>query len=902
MFLKQLTYTLFLLTAFSATAQNKSRERISLNSGWKFTLNDPSGTKGLSYDVRPAVTDRNDNKVADSKPTEAISTMAADTVLKKWILPAANNFIKDITKHHTRPEGNPGGDVVYVQNDFDDRKWQSIQLPHDWAINAPFYTDEKNPEVGGGMGRLPIQGIGWYRKKIDIPATDKDKHIYLDIDGAMSYSTVWLNSKLLGGWPYGYNSYRLDLTPYLNFGGTNQLAIRIDNPNYAARWYPGAGLYRNVWLTKVNPVHIAQWGTFVNTTAVSDASATIHLSVAVENNNTDSKKIMVATGIYLLDADLHRQKKIADFKPVTVTANAAATTTIRKSVLLKNPRLWGPPPAQQPSMYCAVTRIYTNGQLTDEYETRFGIRSLEFNAERGLFVNNQPVRIQGVNQHHDLGALGGAFNYRAAERQLEILKEAGCNAIRLAHNPPAPELLDLTDKMGFLVIDEIFDSWERKKTPHDFHLLFPDWYEADTRSFIRRDKNHPSVIAWSYGNEVGEQYTADTGALIAKTLYDIVKEEDSTRPATASMNYAKPNMPFPAVMDIISLNYQGEGIRDAPAYAHLKGIRTSPLYPAFHEKFPGKFIVSSETASALSTRGSYIFPVSSGNSAPVSDSTGGDPINKQVSAYELYTAAFGSSADKVFASQDKHPFVAGEFVWSGWDYLGEPTPYYTARSSYCGFIDLAGFKKDRFYLYQSRWRPNLKMVHILPHWNWPGRTGMVTPVHVFTSGDEAELFLNGHSLGKKKKGPYEYRLRWDDVIYEPGTLKAVAYKNGSRWSEETVQTTGAAAAVKLTADRKIISADGSDLCFITAMLTDKNGFTVPDAKNSISFSIEGPGEIIATDNGDPACLVSFASKQRDAYYGLALVIVRSKKGQTGLVKITAASAGLQNGITQITTK
>ena len=306
MFLKQLTYTLFLLTAFSATAQNKSRERISLNSGWKFTLNDPSGTKGLSYDVRPAVTDRNDNKVADSKPTEAISTMAADTVLKKWILPAANNFIKDITKHHTRPEGNPGGDVVYVQNDFDDRKWQSIQLPHDWAINAPFYTDEKNPEVGGGMGRLPIQGIGWYRKKIDIPATDKDKHIYLDIDGAMSYSTVWLNSKLLGGWPYGYNSYRLDLTPYLNFGGTNQLAIRIDNPNYAARWYPGAGLYRNVWLTKVNPVHIAQWGTFVNTTAVSDASANIHLSVAVENNNTDSKKIMVATGIYKCSAQSRR--------------------------------------------------------------------------------------------------------------------------------------------------------------------------------------------------------------------------------------------------------------------------------------------------------------------------------------------------------------------------------------------------------------------------------------------------------------------------------------------------------------------------------------------------------------------------------------------------------------------
>ena len=365
---------------------------------------------------------------------------------------------------------------------------------------------------------------------------------------------------------------------------------------------------------------------------------------------------------------------------------------------------------------------------------------------------------------------------RAAERQLEILRELGCNAIRMAHNPPAPELLDLTDRMGFLVIDEMFDCWERRKTPLDFHLIFPDWYEADTRSFIRRDRNHPSIIAWSFGNEVGEQYTADTGAVLAKKLYDIVLEEDQYKACNSSMNYAKPDMPFPAVMDIFSLNYQGEGIRDAPAYAHLRGIRTSPLYPAFQKKFPDKLIVSSETSSALSTRGTYIFPVFDGISAPVSDSTGGDPKKKYVSAYELYTAQFGASPDKVFASQDKHPFVAGEFVWSGWDYLGEPTPYYSARSSYCGIIDLAGFKKDRFYLYQSRWRPDLPMVHILPHWNWPDRIGQITPVHVFTSGDEAELFLNGRSLGKKKKGAFEYRFRWDDVKYEPGELKVLLIK------------------------------------------------------------------------------------------------------------------------------
>ena len=468
----------------------------------------------------------------------------------------------------------------------------------------------------------------------------------------------------------------------------------------------------------------------------------------------------------------------------------------------------------------------------------------------------------------------------------------GCNAIRLAHNPPAPGLLALTDRMGFLVINEIFDSWERKKTPHDFHLIFPEWHEADTRSLIRRDRNHPSIIAWSFGNEVGEQYTADTGAAIAKKLAGIVKEEDPTRPTTASMNFAKPDMPFPTAMDLISLNYQGEGIRDAPAYAHLKGIRTSPLYPAFHQQFPGKMIVSSETASALSTRGTYIFPVTKEISAPVSDSTGGDRINQFVSAYELYTAQFGASPDKVFAMQDKHPFVAGEFVWSGWDYLGEPTPYYSARSSYCGIIDLAGFKKDRFYLYQSRWRPKHKMVHILPHWNWPDRAGKVTPVHIFTSGDEAELFLNGRSLGKKQKGKFEYRLRWDDVTYEPGQLKAIAYKDGKVWAEETIQTTGRPSALKATADRTSLSSN-EDLSFITVEVIDSIGQLVPTACDIISFSIEGPGEILATDNGNPADLKAFSSPNRAAFGGLALAIVKPHKDKAGTITLTMKSEGLK---------
>jgi beta-galactosidase len=854
----------------------------------------------LIYDIRPEITDRKDDVVADSKPTEAVTVKTETYVLKNWILPAANAFINDPAKHHQRPAGNPGSDFPFVQNNFDDNGWEAVTLPHDWAIKGPFYEGEP-AVVGGGMGRLPSPGTAWYRRKINIPAADKGKSIYLDIDGAMSYAIVWLNGSLVGGWPYGYNSFRLDLTPYIQVGGDNQLAIRLDNPANSARWYPGGGLYRNVWLTKVSQVHIAHWGTFIKTSDISAASASVDLSIQIENSSTAGQQVEVVTDIYTMNVQTGKAgNKISSIPRTTASVPAGKKEQLANTVIIKSPLLWGPPPTQKSNMYIAITQLYANGKLIDEYETPFGIRSLLFDAEKGLFVNGKPVRIQGVNQHHDLGALGAAFNVRAAERQLEVLRELGCNAIRLSHNPPAPELLELTDKMGFLVIDEIFDSWERKKTPHDFHLIFPDWHEADTRSFIRRDRNHPSVIAWSFGNEVGEQYTQDSGAAVAKKLYAIVREEDSTRPATASMNYAKPGMPFPKEMDLLSLNYQGEGIRDAPAYAHLRGIRTSPLYPAFHTKFPGKMIVSSETASALSSRGTYIFPVYNGNSAPVSDSTGGDPKNRFVSAYELYTAAFGASADKVFASQDKHPYVSGEFVWSGWDYIGEPTPYYSARSSYSGIIDLAGFKKDRFYLYQSRWRPELRMAHLLPHWTWPERVGKITPVHVFTSGDEAELFLNNKSLGRKKKGAYEYRLRWDSVIYEPGTLRVVTYRNGKPWAADIVRTAGAAAKLQLQADRNVITANGEDLTFITLRVEDANGNLASEAGNNITFSISGPGEIVATDNGDAADLASFASRERKAFKGLALVIVRARKA--GNITVMATSQGLTSVQTVIRAK
>jgi len=870
------------------------RKSISINEGWRFYKYDSiAKADDLIYDVRPEVKDLKDDRPADAKPTEAENVEAIRMMLKPWILPTGNDFIKDPAKHYVRPQGNPGSDFRFVQSDFDDSSWERVNLPHDWAIKGPFF-EGPDAEVGGGMGRLPSPGVAWYRKKLDIPVSDVGKCIFLDVDGAMSYAMVWLNGILVGGWPFGYASWRVDLTPYVVPGGENQLAIRLDNPPNSSRWYSGGGIYRNVWLTKTSPVHVGQWGTFVTTPEVSDASAAINLEVTIDNDSNIDATVRAVTQIFALDEDGYKAgNTVASFDHPETSITAGESAQVKGSVTLENPRLWGPPPTQVPNRYVAVTTLWQSNKQVDQYETRFGIRSLRFDPDTGIYVNGEPVKIKGVNQHHDLGALGAAFNSHAAGRQLEILSEMGCNAIRTAHNPPAPELLELTDRMGFLVMDEAFDVWVRKKTPLDFHLIFPDWHEQDLRALVRRDRNHPSVFIWSFGNEVGEQYTGEEGASLARQLHDIIKEEDLTRPTTSAMNWAKPHMPLPAVQDIISLNYQGEGIRQDPEFEGTDRIRTTPMYSSFHEKFPDKIILSSETSHTVSSRGIYIFPVVQKMSDIVRDGRGGDSKICHVSAYELHAVDYGSSPDKVFRSVEQHPFVAGEFVWTGWDYLGEPTPYYSARSSYGGIIDLAGFKKNRFYFYQSHWRPDYPMAHILPHWNWPERVGKITPVHVFTSGYEAELFLNGKSLGRKKKGPYEYRLRWDDVKYEPGELKVVTYKNGDTWVENVVKTTDEPAWLEASADRDKIRADGKDLAFITVRVSDKNGLTVPRAKNPIKFEIEGCGEILATDNGDPTNFMPFPSHERQAFNGLALVIIRSKSGESGSITVTAKSPGLK---------
>ena len=887
-----LFFALFFASLFGTgvlRAQVAPRTRVSIDDGWRFTKGDPAGLDpaALLYDALPAV------KAQDQQAREAEATSDADKlgvatkpVLKPWILPTGNAFIKDPKARFERPASEPPVSPVYAQPDFNDSGWRKVDLPHDWAIEGDFNEDH----VGGGMGRLPSPGVGWYRRKLDIPSTDAGKSFFLQIDGAMSYAEVWLNGKFVGGWPYGYASWQLNLTHYIQPGGVNQLAIRLFNLPDSSRWYPGAGLYRNVWLLKTDPVHVGQWGTDLTTPSVSAASATVDLEVSLDNDSKSPISVDVTTKIYPLDSQERRvAKPVATMPAASVMVPAASHIDMQKSTTIAHPNLWNPYPIGAPNRYVAVTTVSRAGKVLDLYETRFGVRKIEYRPD-GLYVNGTRVRIQGVDQHHDLGALGAAFNDRAAQRQLQELREMGCNAIRMSHNPPAPELLEMTDRMGFLVFDEIFDAWVRKKTPFDFHLIFPEWHERDLRAFIRRDRNHPSVFLWSVGNEVGEQRNGDIGAKVARELVEIAHEEDPTRPVTASMNSAKPDSAFAAAFDVVSLNYQGEGIRDSPAFANYKGLKTPPQYDAFHQKFPQRLILSSESAAALSSRDTYLFPVASEISNPVRDGSGGDSTTRQISAYEIYAADFGSSADKVFRVQDQHPFVAGEFVWSGWDYLGEPS-YYSSRSSYFGIIDLAGFKKDRFYLYQSRWRPDLPMAHILPHWTWPDRTGKVTPVHVFTSGDEAELFLNGKSLGRKKKGLYEYRLRWDDVVYEPGTLKVIAYKDGRVWATDEVTTAGPASQLTMTADRNKIAADGKDLTFISVTALDKNGVPNPQSDNHIQFSIEGPGKIVAADNGDPTDMEAFRVHDRHLFHGKCLVIVQSERGAPGRILLQASSHG-----------
>ena len=839
-------------------------ERIPLDVDWRFTKGDsPDAGTNLSY-----------------------------ANIKAWILPTGNAF--RATNSFARPAGKPATDVAFAQPGFDDSGWRKLNLPHDFGIEGPFAQ-----ALPGETGKLPWAGVAWYRKTFSMAAADAGKQIALDVDGAMSFASVWLNGKLVGGWPYGYSSWRVDLTPFIKFGGENTLAIRLDNPKDSSRWYPGGGIYRNVWLVKSAPVRVAHWGVAVTTPEISRASATVNVSVKLDGDAAALAKVKLKNEIRELDAN---------GKPGRVVASAAFATVLR----VPNPKLWS---IVHPNRYVTVTTVLQDGKVVDETETPFGIRTAEFTVTNGLLLNGERVQIHGVCDHHDLGALGSAINTRALERQLEILREFGCNAIRTAHNPPAPELLDLCDRMGLVVMDEAFDCWATAKKKNDYHVLYRDWHEADLRALVRRDRNHPSVVLWSSGNEVPDQDKA-AGPALAEEHRGIIRSEDPTRPCTAAVSSTKAGFSgFQNHFDVFGWNYR------PGFYAQFRA--TNSAIP----------LVGSETSSTVSSRGEYFFPVpaelkTKNVRTEKGASTNASLSDFQVSSYDCFVPAWATTPDMEWRGQEENPFVAGEFIWTGFDYLGEPTPFNAdvsnllnystpeekarakeeldrlgkirvpSRSSYFGIVDLAGFRKDRFYLYQSHWRPDFPMAHILPHWNWPERVGQVTPVFVYTSGDSVELFLNGKSLGLKKKNQFEYRLRWNDVVYQPGELKAVAYKNGKRWATDFVKTTGAAEKLLLAADRSAIAADGKDLAFITATVADAKGQLVPRSRNQIHFSVEGPGEIVATDNGDATSFESFQLPDRKAFNGLALVIIRATA--PGRITLIAKSDGLkaETGVVQ----
>jgi beta-galactosidase len=758
-------------------------------------------------------------------------------------------------------------------SDLDDSGWRQLDLPHDWGIEGPFREELENR-----TGKLPWAGIGWYRKRFTVPEKDAGKRIFIDFDGAMSETQVWLNGEYIGEWPYGYTSFRLDLSRHIRPGRENVIAVRLDNKPESSRWYPGGGIYRNVRLVKTHPVHVEHWGVFVTTPEVSEERATVRVQTEITGGDALTEMVheIIGTGVSGSGADCSMQ--------------------------LDSPGLWS---LESPNLYTLKTTVRHQGEVVDTIETIFGVRSIEYTAE-GFFLNGKKVRMNGVCQHHDLGPLGAAINTRALERQIEILQEMGCNAIRTAHNPPAPELLDLCDRMGILVQVEAFDCWKKSKARNDYARFFPKWHEKDLRAMVRRDRNHPSVVMWSTGNEVREM-KIQADAPVSQMLTDIIKSEDTTRPVTFGCNAPQAGFNgFQKTADIFGYNYKPY------------------LYEGFRAQNPERPLYGSETASTVSSRGEYFFPVSE-------DKHMGQGGWFQVSSYDLTAPPWANRPDIEFAAQDRFPWVIGEFVWTGFDYLGEPTPYnkditnllnfsdpeerrrmeeelrkldgnIPSRSSYFGIVDLCGFKKDRFYMYQARWRPELRIAHILPHWNWPERIGEVTPVHVYTSGDEAELFLNGTSLGRRKRGPYEYRLRWDDVIYQPGELKVVAYRDGKLWTEQVQQTTGPAAVIRLEADRSMINADGADLSFVTVRVTDKDDLPVPRSHNRIKFTLDGPGEIIAVGNGDAASHEPFQATERKVFNGMALVIVRSIKGEPGTIRLTAASEGLRSTSIDLTTK
>ena len=773
-----------------------------------------------------------------------------------------------------------GDDSSAIHNNYNDSKWRKLNLPHDWSIEGDF--DEKHPTTFN-QGALPA-GIGWYRKAFSIPVSSREKRVFINFDGIYRNSEVWINGHYLGKRPNGYISFQYELTPHLQFGNQkNVIAVKVDNsaqPN--SRWYTGSGIYRNVWLETKNKIAIDHWGTFITTPEVNSETARIKVNYRIANSGKDSKWVNIRHEIYDQQgkriALLVQSGKILIPKPF-VDGNA--------SIVVNQPKLWN---VDKPYLYKLVTKLIQDGRIIDQVENSFGVREFRFDPQKGFSLNGKPLKLLGMCMHHDLGALGAAVNTRAIERQLEILKGMGCNAIRTAHNPPATELLDLCDKMGFIVMDEAFDMWKKKKNKFDYGNDFTEWHRKDLEDLVKRDRNHPSIFIWSIGNEIREQFDS-TGTTIAKELVQIVKNLDSTRPVTCALTENNPEKNFiyqSHALDVLGFNYK---LYD---------------YPELPKKFPGATIIASETASALATRGHYDMPSDSMRIWPPDSKPfkNGNP-GYTVSAYDHVYAYWGATHEQSWNAVKKNDFIAGTFVWSGFDFLGEPVPYqWPARSSYYGIVDLAGFPKDVYYMYQSEWT-NKSMLHIFPHWNLPtGQAGWKSGDTVdvwsyYNNADEVELFLNGRSLGTKRKTGDDLHVSWR-INFEPGMIKAVSRKNGITVLSKEIKTAGAPAKIQLIADRKTLRANGGDLSFITVKILDEEGNLVPYADNLVRFELKGEGSIAGVDNGSQTSTEPFKASFRKAYHGMCLLIVKATE-KKGSIVIKATGKNIKSSSVELKT-
>lgn len=764
---------------------------------------------------------------------------------------------------------------------YDDSKWTSVDIPHDWAISGPFARENDLQNVAvtqngeneasvktGRTGGLPYVGVGWYR--CHFKAT-RGKIITLEFDGAMSEAHVYVNGKEAIFWPYGYNSFSCDVTSLVNADESeNLLAVRLENLPQSSRWYPGAGLYRNVRIVETEKIHVPTWGTQITTPKVSQEYASVCLRATVENADTCLLKVETV----IRDADGHVVAK------KTNEGRISHCEPFEQHFTVENPHLWSP---ETPYIYIATTRVWANGKWQDVYETPFGVRSIEFVADKGFYLNGQRRKFKGVCLHHDLGPLGAAVNESAIRHQLRMLKEMGCDAIRTSHNMPAPELVRLCDEMGFMMMIEPFDEWDIAKCENGYHRYFAEWAEKDMVNMLRHYRNNPSVVMWSIGNEVPTQCSAE-GYKVATFLRDICHREDPTRPVTCGMDQVSCVLDngFAAMLDIPGFNYRAHRYEEA------------------YQRLPQCLVLGSETSSTVSSRGVYHFPAERRADDVRSD--------HQSSSYDLDYCSWSNIPDIDFALADDYPWTLGQFVWTGFDYLGEPSPYDTDawpnHSSMFGIIDLASIPKDRYYLYQSVWQGSMPVLHILPHWTWPGREGLVTPVFVYTTYPTVELFVNGKSQGcrtKMKKNEAErpeerYRLMWKDVVYQPGKVEAVAYDSlGNEALRSTVSTAGKPHHIEISAgDCESLIADGKDLCYLTVSVVDKDGNLCPFYNDLLNFKVTGQGRFRAVANGDPTNLESFEQPQMHAFGGKLTVIVQAGT-QSGTVELSVNGKGLKSG-------